>query len=275
VPVPGHINPTLPVARALVHRGHRVRYFTSVALAGRVAASGAEPVVYGPAVGPEVMRPPRSLTALARETDALGAALLPDVLRTLRADPPDLVAYDSMCTWGHTAARAFPAMCWTATVALHASFRTAVFTSRAFQPGADLFDGEVAWVGYPPAELSTVSPRRHTYAALGTLFNERPEVFRAIAEPIDGEVLMAVGRADLGALGPLPERVRAVPWVDDQAVVLRQLWDEHPTPERIRAAAVAVLDSDAAERAARLGRTLAEPGPGAAADAVEAAASRA
>jgi len=42
-------------------------------------------------------------------------------------------------------------MCWTATVALHASFRTAVFTSRAFQPGADLFDGEVAWVGYPPA----------------------------------------------------------------------------------------------------------------------------
>jgi len=217
VPVPGHINPTLPVARALVHRGHRVRYFTSVALADRVAASGAEPVVYGPAVGPEVMRPPRSLTALARETDGLGAALLPDVLRTLRADPPDLVAYDSMCTWGHTAARAFPAMCWTATVALHASFRTAVFTSRAFQPGADLFDGEVAWVGYPPAELSTVSPRRHTYAALGTLFNERPEVFSAIAEPIDGEVLMAVGRADLGALGPLPERVRAVPWVDDQA----------------------------------------------------------
>src|SRR6185437_10368890 len=130
VPVPGHINPTLPVARALVHRGHRVRYFTSVALAGRVAASGAEPVVYGPAVGPEVMRPPRSLTALARETDGLGAALLPDVLRTLRADPPDLVAYDSMCTWGHTAARAFPAMCWTATVALHASFRTAVFTPR-------------------------------------------------------------------------------------------------------------------------------------------------
>ena len=240
-----------------------------------MAASGAEPVVYGPAVGPEVMRPPRSLTALARETDALGAALLPDVLRALRADPPDLVAYDSMCTWGHTAARAFPAMCWTATVALHASFRTAVFTSRAFQPGADLFDGEVAWVGYPPAELSTVSPRRHTYAALGTLFNERPEVFRAIAEPIDGEVLMAVGRADLGALGPLPERVRAVPWVDDQAAGLRQLWDEHPTPERIRAAAVAVLDSDAAERAARLGRTLAEPGPGVAADAVEAAASRA
>ena len=338
MPVPGHVNPTLPVARALVHRGHRVRYFTSVALADRVAASGAEPVAYGPAVGPEVMRPPRSLTALARETDALGAALLPDVLRALRADPPDLVAYDSMCTWGHTAARTFPAMCWTATVALHASFLpagdapaafvhrgdhpTAVFTSRAFQPGADLFDGEVAWVGYPPAELSTASPRRHTYAALGTLFNERPEVFRAIAEAIEGEVLMAVGRADLGALGPLPERVRAVPWVDDQAGVLRQarlfvshggmnsvsealvagtpllvlpqtaeqavnarrvaelgagrvLWDEHPTPERIRAAAVAVLDSDAAERAARLGRTLAEPGPGAAADAVEAAASRA
>ena len=49
-------------------------YFTSVAFADRAAASGAEPVVYGPAVGPVVMRPPRSLTALARETEALGAA---------------------------------------------------------------------------------------------------------------------------------------------------------------------------------------------------------
>jgi UDP:flavonoid glycosyltransferase YjiC (YdhE family) len=334
VPVPGHVNPTLPVARELVRRGHRVRYFTSRELAGRVAATGAEPVVYRPAVGPDVMRPPRSLTALARETVALGEALLPDVLRSLRADPPDLVAYDSMCTWGLLSARGLPALCWTATVALHPSFLppddapaafvhrgehpTSVFTSRAFQPEAQRFDGDVRWVGYPPAGPPGDAHRPLVYAALGTLFNERPEVFRAIAEAIDGEVLMAVGRADLAALGPLPERARAVPWVDDQAAVLRRarlfvshggmnsisealvagtpllvlpqtaeqavnarrvaelgagrvLHDEHPTPALIRAAAEALLASDAAARAADLGHTLAAPGPAAAADAVEAA----
>jgi UDP:flavonoid glycosyltransferase YjiC (YdhE family) len=337
VPVPGHVNPTLPVVRELVRRGHRVRYFVSDAIAERVAATGAEPVPYGAAVGPGVMRPPRSLTALAAETVALGEALLPSVRDALRADPPELIAYDSMCTWGLAAARGLPATCWTATVALHRSFLpaddapeafvhrgehpTLVFTSRAFQPWPELFAGDVRWVGYPPAGPPGEPERPLAYAALGTLFNERPEVFRAIAGAIDGELLMAVGRAPLDALGPLPDGVRVVPWVDDQAAVLRRarlfvshggmnsvsealvagtpllvlpqtaeqavnarrveelgagraLHAEHPSPRALRAAAEAVLASDAAARAAELGRTLARPGPAAAADAVEAVLSR-
>jgi UDP:flavonoid glycosyltransferase YjiC (YdhE family) len=51
----------------------------------------------------------------------------------------------------------------------------------------------------------------------------------------------------------------------------RVVFDEHPAPQAIRAEAEAVLASDAAQRAAALGRTLGAPGPGAAADAVEAA----
>src|SRR5215208_7787434 len=86
VPVPGHVNPTLPVVRELVRRGHRVRYFTSDALSGAVATAGAEVVSYGEAVGPQVMRPPRSFAGLARETVALGRILLPAVLDELRAD---------------------------------------------------------------------------------------------------------------------------------------------------------------------------------------------
>jgi MGT family glycosyltransferase len=330
VPVPGHVTPTLPVVRELVARGHAVRYFTSEALAGAVAAVGAQPVAYVPAVGDEIMRPPRSFSALARETRMLGDTVLPGVLDAL--GDPDLVVYDSMCTWGWEAARDRRALCFTATMALHPSLvddpapdfmhrgehPTAVFTSRAFQPAPELFDGGVAWVGYPPAQRFAGGERSLTYAALGTLFNERPEVFRAIAEGIDGDVLMAVGRADRDALAGLPSRVRVTPWVDDQAAVLREarlfvshggmnsvsealcagtpllvlpqtaeqrvnarrvqelgaghaLFDEHPTPEQIRAAADAVLASGAAARAAALGETLAAPGPGAAADAVEAA----
>jgi UDP:flavonoid glycosyltransferase YjiC (YdhE family) len=332
VPVPGHVNPTLPVVRELVRRGHRVRYFTSEALAPALASAGAEPVGYGAAVGQDVMRPPRSFSALARETVAVGRAVLPAVLDELRADEPDLVVYDSMCTWGREAVQDRRGLCFTATVALHRSFvddapdefmhrgehPTAVFTSREFQPRAEFFDGDVAWVGYPPAGPPGDAQRPLAYAALGTLFNDRPEVFRAIAQALDGDVLMAVGRADLRAIGPLPPRVRAVPWVDDQAAVLRRarlfvshggmnsvsealcagtpllvlpqtaeqrvnarrveelgagraLFDEHPSPATLRREVEAVLASDAAERAAGLGRTLVEPGPGAAADAVEAA----
>jgi len=315
-----------------------VRYFTSEALAPTVASAGAVPIGYGAAVGPGVMRPPRSFSALARETLALGEAVLEGVLDELRADEPDLVIYDSMCTWGYEAVEHRRGFCFTATVALDPSFvddapqefmhrgehPTAVFTSRAFQPSPEMFGGDVRWVGYPPAAVSAVSavsaaqPRTYAYAALGTLFNERPEVFRAVAEAIGGDLVMAVGRADLDAIGPLPPRVRVVRWVDDQAEVLRRarlfvshggmnsvsealvagtpllvlpqtaeqrvnarriaelgagrvLFDEHPAPDRLRAEAEAVLASDAAARAAELGRTLVAPGAEAAVDAVEAA----
>jgi MGT family glycosyltransferase len=183
----------------------------------------------------------------------------------------------------------------------------------------------VTWVGYPPAVAGGAGPdgdRPLTYAALGTPFNERPEVFRAVADGIEGDVLMAVGRADPAALGPLPSRVETVPWVDDQPGVLRRarlfvshgglnsvsealvagtpllllpqtaeqtvnarrveelgaglvVHDEVPSPGAIRAAAEEVVASGTAARAAELGATLAAPGPGAAADAVEAALRRA
>jgi UDP:flavonoid glycosyltransferase YjiC (YdhE family) len=205
VPVPGHVNPTLPVVRELVRRGHRVRYFTSDALAGAVVAAGAEVVSYGEAVGPKVMRPPHSLAGLAKETIALGRVVLPAVLDELRADEPDLLVYDSMCTWGYEAVQDRRGFCFTATVALHPSFLddapaefvhrgehpTTVFTSREFQPRPELFDGDVRWVGYPPAGAPGPADRPLAYAALGTLFNERPEVFHAIGQALDGEVVMA------------------------------------------------------------------------------------
>lgn len=53
-PLPGHVNPGLPIARALVERGHEVRWYTGRAHADAVAATGAaiEPIVraYDPAV---------------------------------------------------------------------------------------------------------------------------------------------------------------------------------------------------------------------------------
>jgi UDP:flavonoid glycosyltransferase YjiC (YdhE family) len=41
VPVPGHVNPGLPIARALVGRGHEVRWYTGKAFRAAVEATGA------------------------------------------------------------------------------------------------------------------------------------------------------------------------------------------------------------------------------------------
>jgi MGT family glycosyltransferase len=41
VPVAGHVNPGLPIARALVERGHEVRWYTGRKFRGRIEATGA------------------------------------------------------------------------------------------------------------------------------------------------------------------------------------------------------------------------------------------
>lgn len=42
----GHVNPSLEVIRELVGRGHRVSYAIPPSFAEKVAATGAEPVLY-------------------------------------------------------------------------------------------------------------------------------------------------------------------------------------------------------------------------------------
>jgi MGT family glycosyltransferase len=153
----------------------------------------------------------------------------------------DVLLYDSMTLWGWQAARAWggPAVCGTATFALHPAFfplpsselaeiyfhrgddPTVVYTSRAFQPRPELFGRETTWVG-APAVAGAPPPlpeRTHVYAALGTLYNDRPEAFRAIAAAFDEPVIMAVG--DRVRLDGLPDHVTAHRWIPDQHDVLR------------------------------------------------------
>jgi UDP:flavonoid glycosyltransferase YjiC (YdhE family) len=41
VPVPGHVNPGLPLARALIRRGHEVRWYAGQRFRAAVTATGA------------------------------------------------------------------------------------------------------------------------------------------------------------------------------------------------------------------------------------------
>jgi UDP:flavonoid glycosyltransferase YjiC (YdhE family) len=50
MPVPGHVVPLLPIARALTERGHHVRWCTGEVFADRITATGAEFVAMDPSI---------------------------------------------------------------------------------------------------------------------------------------------------------------------------------------------------------------------------------
>jgi MGT family glycosyltransferase len=94
-----------------------------------------------------------------------------------------------------------------------------VYTSRAFQLGAEDFDSSYRFVGPSlgarPADLSFPIDRLRDpvlYASLGTVFNADPKVLRAFATalaPLGGTVVVSTGHTDPAALGPLPANVLA------------------------------------------------------------------
>lgn len=98
-PAHGHVRPTLPVAAELVRRGHRVSYATTEPFAAEVGATGAETVLYRPALpdfagaapgdSPDWL--PLALTAAIAES----SALLPTVVDRFGDARPDVVAYDT------------------------------------------------------------------------------------------------------------------------------------------------------------------------------------
>ncbi|MFD4942982.1 macrolide-inactivating glycosyltransferase [Streptomyces sp. NPDC058239] len=92
----GHVNPSLEVIRELVARGHRVSYAIPASFAEKVAATGAEPVLY------------TSVLPTEEAPDAWGAELidnlepflddavqaLPQLIKAFDGDEPDLVLHD-------------------------------------------------------------------------------------------------------------------------------------------------------------------------------------
>lgn len=94
---------------------------------------------------------------------------------------------------------------------------TLVYTSRYFQLGAERFDASFKFVGpsidTPPATPDFPWERLNglplIYISLGTLFNNRPEFFRACIQAFTNtpyQVVMSIGQQiNPAALGPLPE----------------------------------------------------------------------
>ncbi|RSM53345.1 oleandomycin glycosyltransferase [Actinoplanes sp. ATCC 53533] len=106
-----------------------------------------------------------------------------------------------------------------------------VYTSRAFQLGAEGFDESYRFVGPSvgarPVDPSFPADRLRDpvlYASLGTVFNADPRLLRGFATalaPLGGTVIVATGQTDPAALGPLPANVLARRSVPQPEVLAR------------------------------------------------------
>lgn len=92
----GHVNPSLEVIRELVARGHRVSYAIPASFAEKVAATGAEPVIYTSTI-PTDDDPDAWGTELIDNLEpflADGMQSLPRLAEAFENDRPDLVISD-------------------------------------------------------------------------------------------------------------------------------------------------------------------------------------
>lgn len=92
----GHVNPSLEVIRELVARGHRVSYAIPASFAEKVAATGAEPVIYTSTI-PTDDDPDAWGTELIDNLEpflADGMQSLPHLAKAFEDDRPDLVISD-------------------------------------------------------------------------------------------------------------------------------------------------------------------------------------
>lgn len=125
LPAHGHTNPTLPVMRELVRRGHPVRYYNGASFRAKVAPTGVE---FRPL--PEPMPTEREVSEALHEF-INASLLLSNLARPLSyflidefdREPPDLVLYDSAAMWGYIAARThkIPQLCFITTFVLDGS----------------------------------------------------------------------------------------------------------------------------------------------------------
>lgn len=100
LPLHGHINPSLPLVRALVERGDEVVYCATPPFAAAIEQAGARFIPYRTAalfdLGPLSARLEALSSFLAQTT---GEVLLQD-LDVFRAERPDYVVTDSVAPWG-------------------------------------------------------------------------------------------------------------------------------------------------------------------------------
>lgn len=103
---------------------------------------------------------------------------------------------------------------------------TIVYTSPQFQPCAETFSDKYAFVGpliRPAAETVEKTREKLVYLSMGTVNNDMLPLYKACIEALkdmDCQAILSVGdKVDMAAFGPLPDGIRAYPYVDQIGVL--------------------------------------------------------
>src|SRR5579883_607008 len=129
MPAWGHVNPTLAVAQELVKRGHDVSYYLTEEFRKTVEATGAVFQPYesklkdtGNRFDPNggVPTPGKGPMTMLEDMQFVP----PQVIDRIRAEHPDVILYDFMCTWARVIIEALhvPAIAMRATYASNEHF---------------------------------------------------------------------------------------------------------------------------------------------------------
>jgi MGT family glycosyltransferase len=108
IPAYGHVNPTLPVVKELVERGHQVIYYNTEEFRPQIERTGVVFRAY-PSPVPTTEELQRvvneSLIQVTSLILKLSQHLTAFMLGEIQREKPDLVMHDSLCLWGMQSAR--------------------------------------------------------------------------------------------------------------------------------------------------------------------------
>ncbi|MEK5057076.1 glucosyltransferase [Paenibacillus sp. FSL H7-0326] len=138
IPAHGHTNPTIPVVREIVNRGHEVWYYSFLEFQEKIQASGASFIAcdeYLPKLSPEELdrKAGKDFAALIEMVADTTIALDAKVCKELQELQPDCIVSDSLCFWGKLFASKLkiPYICSTTTFAFNQ--HTAKLMKRSFR----------------------------------------------------------------------------------------------------------------------------------------------
>jgi len=152
----GHVNPTLPLVRALADEGARVTYFCAPARREAVQSAGAEHKNYGRDDFTVAHYHPKSVFPLQLLPAA--AAIVPYLLEQTRPLAPDLIVTDTMAPWGLVVARALAV--------------PVIASSSSFALPARRLRGMLEHLGLAPDDENRAAIER-IRAEWGVVFDER------------------------------------------------------------------------------------------------------
>lgn len=121
----GHTNPTLPVVKELVNRGHKVWYYSFKEFKEKIENTGAKCIVCDkylpPLSGKDAKKIGKDFTLLINMSVDTTIAMDSQVTKELKEFNPDCIVSDSVCTWGKLIAKKLdvPFVCSTTTFAFN------------------------------------------------------------------------------------------------------------------------------------------------------------